>query len=63
MKDQKNLGMKSFDTWFRDLMFSDVADTCLLRDVLRDSKQALWDAWQKRDPYGEFENKKEIQND
>jgi hypothetical protein len=39
-----------FNEWFGDLLLNQ-GQTCLMRDVLRDSKATLFENWQKRDPY------------
>lgn len=40
-----------FDVWFAELLYSK-NQTCLIRDILRASKEKLWEEWQKADPYG-----------
>lgn len=41
---------EKFEDWFAGALLSQTS--CLLRDVLRDCKNELWESWQKRKPYG-----------
>lgn len=40
-----------FNRWFSSLLLIE-GQSCLIRDVLRNQKEALWVEWQKVDPYG-----------
>lgn len=43
-----NQMVSSFDEWFTAILLAQ--ETCLQRDVLRDTKPELWAAWQERNP-------------
>lgn len=47
-----------FNQWFTGLVFT--CESCVLRDVLRETRSQLWEEWLRQDPYGFNE---EIKND
>ena len=49
MMTDDQLNREIFNEWFQELMLDQ--DSCLLRDVLRDSKEQLWSNWLKLQPY------------
>lgn len=46
-KDLK-VNKEEFTRWFTGLLYDQ--DTCLFREILRDSKDILWENWQKHKP-------------
>lgn len=40
-----------FHDWFMKILMVE-GQSCLIRDVLRNQQEALWEEWKKLDPYG-----------
>lgn len=49
IEQDRNTQNDIFDIWFLRLLHDQ--DSCLLRDVLRDTKKELFENWMKRRPY------------